>query len=90
MTPKILELALEGYRKRLETQAQLLDGSNYLLGRYIAFAVNSPKDYPDKPFLQKQKTTDLVPITEKALRDVAQALQIHKGIDGKHSNRRRT
>ncbi len=36
---------------------------NYLLGKYIAKGVNSPKRYPNKPFLAEEKQSKVIATT---------------------------
>lgn len=38
-------------------QAEHQDQLNYLLGKYVALAVNNPKKYPKEPFLTKKQST---------------------------------
>ena len=40
---------------------------NFLLGKYIAWAFNDPKNYPMKPFLQQSKKDELLPMTESEM-----------------------
>lgn len=35
-----------------------MDLNNYNLGKYIAYAVNDPKKYPKKPFLDKPEAKE--------------------------------
>ena len=32
--------------------------TNFILGKYVMYAVNAPKKYPDKPLMQDLKTDD--------------------------------
>lgn len=43
---------IDAYRKKVEYERKEVDLRNYLLGKYVMFAFNSPKTYPDKPFLE--------------------------------------
>lgn len=43
--------AVRGYAKRIEQQIRTTDQTNYLLGKYIIYAFNSPNKYPHKPLL---------------------------------------
>jgi len=52
-TPKKLEKFASVYRQREEQKAREWDMMNFLLGRYVMYAVNSPKDYPQQPYLSK-------------------------------------
>lgn len=55
MTPGEFSNILDGYTQRQEREAKAQDHLNYLLGQYVAAGVNSPKDYPDKPFLSEER-----------------------------------
>lgn len=41
------------FQEREKERIQEIDYMNYLLGKYIGYAVNDPKKYPRKPFLDK-------------------------------------
>lgn len=51
MTPKQFERCGKGFAKRIELEAKERDASNWILGFYLGSAVNSPKDYPKRPYL---------------------------------------
>lgn len=61
---------LDGYQDRLTSQAMQQDSLNYLLGRYISIGFNSPKKYPNKPFLDREKQK-MNPVTDDALKRIA-------------------
>lgn len=44
---------IDGYVERLEDYAKSEDALNHALGKYVGFAMNDPKKYPDKPFSQQ-------------------------------------
>lgn len=54
-TPKQFEKHIEVYKKKEEARAREMDMNNYNLGKYIAYAVNDPKKYPKKPFLEEKR-----------------------------------
>jgi len=85
MTPRIIEMVFEAYQKRVERQLQLIDNTNYLLGRYIAIAVNDPKKYPSEPVLYKKSRASMSTDIEAALRRVALGLGAKHGSN--HSRR---
>lgn len=60
-------------RQRIEEIDQL----NYLLGRYVAFAVNDPKHYPSKPFTDRN--TDLKPMSDEEMERQARRNTIKMG-----------
>ena len=51
LTPKQYAKHCKAYLKKDEQNARLQDRLNYVLGKYIGFAVNNPKEYPQKPAL---------------------------------------
>lgn len=55
MKPKWFEKHVKVYLKKEETRAKEQDANNYNLGKYVAYAVNDPKKYPKKPFLEKDR-----------------------------------
>mgnify|MGYP000902756275 CR=1 FL=1 len=55
MTPKLYLKYAEAYKNRIQNQFKLSDHLNHMLGKYIAFAYNDPKHYPEEPFLKKTK-----------------------------------
>lgn len=61
-TPKKLEKFANVYRQKQENRVKEWDMMNHLLGRYIMYAVNQPKSYPDRPYLEqveaKKEMTD--------------------------------
>jgi hypothetical protein len=45
---------------------------NWLLGKYIAYAVNDPKKYPKEPFMQSEgKSKELKPMTAQQMQEFA-------------------
>lgn len=65
MTPKVYRKHLEAFSKKQELQARETDFTNFLLGQYIARAVNDPKKYPKKPFLHKEEKKEGVMSSEE-------------------------
>lgn len=47
---------IDGYVERLEDYAKSEDALNHALGKYISFAMNDPKKYPEKPFSQQDRS----------------------------------
>jgi hypothetical protein len=45
---------VKGYEQRMKLRAKEHDALNFLLGRYIGVAVNDPKKYPKRPFLDEE------------------------------------
>lgn len=60
MTPKEGQKYFEAYAKKTDQELKKMDVANYILGKYVMYAVNDPKKYPEHPILQdsKQPTTD--------------------------------
>lgn len=54
-----------------------IDTFNYILGKYIAFAVNDPKHYPNKPFTDNN--TKLEPMTDEEMEKQARRNTIKMG-----------
>lgn len=48
---------IDGYVERLEDYAKSEDALNHALGKYIGFAMNDPKKYPEKPFSQQDRSS---------------------------------
>lgn len=51
LTPNQFTKHVEAFNKKQEGRAKDTDALNYLLGKYIGFAVNDPQNYPDSPYL---------------------------------------
>ena len=63
LTPKQWAKHIKVFNQREQQRLRETDTFNYLLGKYIAYAVNDPKKYPSKPFTEKN--TDLKPMTDE-------------------------
>ena len=50
---------------------------NYVLGKYIGWAINDPKHYPRKPF--NEKDTELKPMTDEEMEQQARRNTIKMG-----------
>lgn len=55
LTPNQYSKYVENYRKKEKDRLQEKDYLNHLLGQYISYAFNSPKEYPKKPYLYEEK-----------------------------------
>lgn len=63
---------LKVYREKEENRIKEQDYMNFLLGKYIAYAFNNPKKYPNKPFLHnmgKKKTMTDEEMEREALKN---------------------
>ncbi len=49
----------------MEYQLKLTDSLNYLLGRYITWAFNDPKNYPKEPYLSRKHESKRVQTDEE-------------------------
>lgn len=61
LTPKQFEKYAKVYHDKEKERVEEIDYMNFLLGKYIAYACNDPKKYPNKPFLQdnEEETRDM-------------------------------
>jgi len=55
---KQFEKHVKVYNKKQNEEIRRADMLNYMLGKYIAFAFNDPKKYPNKPFLESEEEID--------------------------------
>lgn len=58
------------YNKKQKQAFQDTDYLNYILGKYISFAVNDPKHYPSKPVLQEQKQHNRIMTDEEMKKQI--------------------
>ncbi len=65
------------YNEKRQQRAIDIDGFNYLLGKYIAYAFNDPKHYPSKPFMSND--TELKPMTDEEMEKQARRNTIKMG-----------
>lgn len=81
MTPGDFRACVAGYRKRIEQQLRIRDQIAWMGGNYIGFAVNDPKKYPKKPFLQDvgEEQHALKPMSETDMKDRFRAIARQKG-----------
>lgn len=56
MTLRQFTHCIDGYVERLEDYTKGEDALNHALGKYVGFAMNDPKKYPDKPFSQQDRS----------------------------------
>lgn len=42
----------------MDQELKKIDVANFILGKYVMYAVNDPKHYPDHPLTQQQETTE--------------------------------
>lgn len=65
LNPKQWAKHVEIFNKKEQQRFRETDTLNHILGRYIAYAFNDPKRYPDKPFTEKN--TDFKPMTDEEM-----------------------
>lgn len=70
---KHLKVFNENERQRLKE----IDTLNYLLGKYVGWAINDPKHYPTKPF--SEKNTKLKPMSDEDMEKQARRNTIKMG-----------
>lgn len=61
MTPAEGKKYFSAHAKKTDQELKKMDVANFILGKYIMYAVNDPKKYPDKPITQEpteDTTTD--------------------------------
>lgn len=59
LTPNQYTKYVETYRKKSKERLQEKDYLNHLLGQYISYAFNNPKEYPKKPYLYEETKQDM-------------------------------
>jgi hypothetical protein len=77
LNPKQYAKHVKAFNEKEKERAKEHDLMNYFLGKYIAYAVNDPKKYPSKPFLQKD--TDLKPMSDDEMEKQARRNTIKMG-----------
>lgn len=70
---KHVKIYAENEQKRFKE----IDTFNYILGKYVAYAVNDPKHYPSKPYTEK--ATQLEPMTDEEMEKQARRNTIKMG-----------
>lgn len=68
---------VKAFNKRHKQNIKDLDGLNYILGKYIAFAFNDPRHYPNKPF--SEHNTELELMTDEQMEKMARRNTIKMG-----------
>ena len=65
LTPKQWAKYVKVFNEKEEQKFKEKDMLNYILAKYIAWAVNDPKHYPSKPFTEK--STSLKPMSDEEM-----------------------
>lgn len=77
LTPKQWAKHIKVFNQKEQQRLKEKDLFNYMLGKYVVFAFNDPKKYPDKPFTEKN--TDLEPMTDEEMERQARRNTIKMG-----------
>lgn len=77
LTPKQYAKHVKVFADKEQSRYKEVDMFNYILGKYVAYAVNDPKHYPSKPFTEK--TTQLEPMTDDEMEKQARRNTIKMG-----------
>lgn len=77
LNPKQYTKHVEVFNKKEKERLKEQDILNYMLGKYIGWAVNDPKHYPNKPFTEKD--TEQKPMTDEEMERQARRNTIKMG-----------
>lgn len=77
LTPKQWAKYVKVFNEKEKQRLKEKDTFNYMLGKYISWAVNDPKNYPNKPFTEKN--TELKPMTDEEMEKQARRNTIKMG-----------
>ena len=77
LNPKQWAKYIKVFNEKEQARLKEVDTLNYILGKYIAYAVNDPKHYPSKPF--SDKNTELKPMTDEEMEKQARRNTIKMG-----------
>lgn len=79
LTPKQFNKYMNVHNKKIKEEVQQKDRFNYMLGQYIAFAFNDPKNYPKKPFLENAEEKKGKEMTDIEMEKMARFNTAKKG-----------
>ena len=77
LNPKQYEKHIKVFKEKEENRLKETDTLNYILGKYVAYAMNDPKNYPKKPFTDND--TELKPMTDEEMERQARRNTIKMG-----------
>jgi hypothetical protein len=77
LNPKQYAKHIKVFNQKEEQRLRECDLLNYMLGKYVAFAFNDPKNYPAKPFTDK--TAPLENMTDAEMEKQARRNTIKMG-----------
>jgi len=66
------------YNQKQKERVREIDKLNHILGQYIGCAVNNPRHYPNKPYMDKDNT-ELKPMTDEEMEKQARRNTIKMG-----------
>lgn len=78
LTPKQWEKYVKVFSEERIRINKEKDQFNYMLGKYIAWAFNDPKHYPNKPFLETYEESTKV-MTDEEMENIARRNTIRMG-----------
>ena len=64
LNPKQFNKYVKVHNEQLNEKFKENDLLNYMLGKYVAFAFNDPKQYPKKPFTEEDNKPKLMQANE--------------------------
>lgn len=77
LNPKQWAKYVKVFNEKEKQRLKEVDTLNYVLGKYIGYAVNDPKHYPSKPFCDKD--TELKPMRDEEMEKQARRNTIKMG-----------
>ncbi|MBQ2870313.1 hypothetical protein IJE86_01285 [bacterium] len=77
LNPKQWAKHIKVFNEKEQLRLKEVDTLNWILGKYIGYAVNDPKKYPKSPFTEK--TTQLEPMTDEEMEKQARRNTIKMG-----------
>lgn len=70
LNPKQWAKHIKVFNIKEKNRVKEMDTLNYILGKYIGFAINDPKHYPRKPFLDNERK-ELQPLSDNEMEKIA-------------------
>lgn len=77
LTPKEYTKHVKVFNEKEKQRLKEADLLNFMLGKYVSWAMNDPKHYPSKPFTEKD--TNLEPMTDEEMERQARRNTIKMG-----------
>ena len=80
LNPKQFNKHIFSFNRKTKDEAKDKDRFNYMLGQYMSYAFNSPKQYPKNPFMESiQEQEELKEMTADEMEKMARINTIKKG-----------